>query len=120
MTALLWLQWWYGAGWADCVRRAGLRLERLERSFSIGILLRTLFAPWKQVVSLSDGAVQDRMRAALDNLISRCVGLAVRSLALVTAAIVLSVSAIIAFLLVVIWPLLPVLPIVLLAMAVLV
>lgn len=107
MIALIWLKWWYGAGWADCAQRAGRYLQRLESSFSIGILLRTLFAPWKQIVSINKGSVDDRAKAVVDNLISRLVGFIVRIIALISAAVILALGAVLALAAVIAWPLLP-------------
>ena len=43
------LGWWYGAGWRE---RARMIIERLAKAydfFSLDLLIKTLFAPFRQI-----------------------------------------------------------------------
>ena len=42
-------QWWYGAGWRRHMQRVGLGVLRTADFFSIGLLVRTLFDPFRQI-----------------------------------------------------------------------
>jgi hypothetical protein len=71
------------------------------------MLIRTLLAPWRRIVSLGGGSLDARIRAALDNLVSRCVGFAVRILVLIGATLAILLTLALSIALVIIWPLLP-------------
>lgn len=107
------LGWWYGAGWKNQVSLVGKRVKTVGKAFSGGALLRTLFSPWKQIVSGTDrdAALGDKMRAVLDNIISRFVGFMVRSFTLLAATVMIIVTLVVGLILVVSWPLVPFIPI---------
>ncbi len=102
------LRWWYGAGWLRAAQHSITWSKRMGQAFSVPLLARTLFAPWRRIVSLGGRSFDERIRAAFDNLVSRCVGSVVRTLVLITAAIAVCMALILAVLLTVVWPLLPV------------
>lgn len=106
------MRWWYGAGWRDAARRVPARLRSIYLSFSVPILLATMFAPWRRIITPGGGSLGQRGRALVDNLVSRVVGFVVRLLALVSAGLLVAVTAVGGGLLLVIWPLLPVLGVV--------
>ncbi len=108
MLALAFLQWWYGPGWFRAWNSLGARLKRTYYGFSVPQLSRTLFAPWRRIVSLGGGSLGERMRAMVDNLVSRCVGLVVRLITLFAAAVIIVWWIIIAIGQLVIWPLVPI------------
>lgn len=107
------LSWWYGAGWRE--RALGLRehLSATADYFSIDLLLRTLFSPFRQI---SAGGVRGplgvQVRAFFDRLVSRVIGAMIRSTIIVIGAISLAVFTIIGAVLVVLWLVVPLLPIV--------
>jgi hypothetical protein len=103
------LRWWYGTGWLQAARRIITWTEGTLRVFSVRLLLRTLFSPWRRIVSVGARSFDQKMRAALDNLVSRCVGFAVRSMVLVTAGLLTAITFASALLLAVLWPVLPLL-----------
>jgi hypothetical protein len=84
------LNWWYGRGWLEAFKRAKAWLNRVVMIFSADVLLKTLFAPWKQI-----------------NLFSRWIGFSVRVFTLLFAGITLLISGALGFAMVVIWPLMP-------------
>lgn len=89
--------------------QAGHRMKVLVEIFSVPILVKTMFSPWKQIVSIStsDQALNDKMKASVDNLISRFVGFFVRFFVLITALISMMMAAVIGFAWIIAWPLLP-------------
>ncbi len=81
----------------------------LADMFSIGILIRTLFSPWKQITTFtrSDQAVADKFKAGIDNVISRLVGSFIRSIVLFVAVLAIVIVAFASLLIAIIWPILP-------------
>ncbi|HEX5395250.1 MAG TPA: hypothetical protein VFW52_02805 [Candidatus Saccharimonadales bacterium] len=100
-------KWWYGFGWLDAWKRVGGSAQKTGRQFSIPVLLKNLFAPWKQIVSLPGRSLDDKFRAMVDNLVSRTIGFFVRMLTLIAAMVVICLSAALSLALAVVWPLLP-------------
>jgi len=107
MLALAFLQWWYGPGWLRGWTSLGARLRRTYYGFSVPQLSRTLLSPWRRIITPGGGSFSDRMRATLDNLVSRIVGLVVRILTIISAGIIAAWWLVIAALQLVVWPLLP-------------
>lgn len=108
MVALEILAWWYSQGWAQVAKNAEQRFTKVSHLFSVPILVRTLFAPWRRIVSYSSAGLDARLRAMADNLVSRLVGFSVRSLVLLTAGVLLAGCAVLAVIQLIVWPLLPV------------
>lgn len=77
--------------------------------FSTTILLRTLFSPWRRIITYPGAGLDARLRAFGDNLVSRCIGFTVRSFVLLAAAIAFLVIGAASIAEIVIWPLIPVL-----------
>lgn len=107
------LQWWYGRGWVSEVARVGARLKNTADFFSIGELARTLFAPFRQISAGSvGGPIGEQLRAFLDKTISRFVGAAVRLMTILAGLIVIAFQAVFSLLVLVVWPSLPILPVI--------
>ncbi len=112
----IWLgvRWWYGAGWAYAWRRAVVeRLQWCESTFSMGTLVRTWFAPFKQTyVGNVRGSIGVHVRAAIDSFISRIIGFLVRSI-LIIAGVVCSLFVFLSGLaFIALWAFIPLLPII--------
>lgn len=103
------LRWWYGPGWAMRVRMLVEHLKNMSNYFSIGTLLRTMFSPWRQIITTArpDQSINDKMSALVDNIVSRMVGFVVRVFVLAAATITLIVVTGLNIIYVVIWPILP-------------
>lgn len=105
MSVILLLSWWYGRGWFWVAGSFARRLKNINEIFSVSILLKTIFSPWKQIQSPK--TFQNFIQSSVDNLISRFIGAVVR-LGMLFAAFVLSFVILLAGLIsLVIWPLLP-------------
>ncbi len=92
MVIIDWFVWWYGSG---LKRRFGLLGERLGRVvdfFSITLLLKTLFAPFRQISAEKShtAPVQDRVRMFGDRLISRFIGALMRLFLIIAGVVVLA------------------------------
>ncbi len=105
------LSWWYGAGWLQRARALKDRLAQTADSFSIGMLLMTLFAPFRQIsAGAVKGTLVDRMRGFVDRTISRFVGAFMRTFVIIAGLLMLSLQAILYVSVLIIWPLVPLFP----------
>jgi hypothetical protein len=102
------LSWWYGQGWRRVAVDSQQRLVTVSHIFSVPILLRTLFAPWRRIVTYPGAGLDAKLRALGDNLVSRAVGFSVRIMVLVAAGLILGLTASFGIVFVLLWPLLPV------------
>lgn len=102
------LRWWYIAGWAGAARRIVSWTSAVEHMFSLGLLLKTLFAPWKRITSAPGRGLDAKMRASLDNLVSRCIGFVIRFFVLIAALVGMLLALISGIVMTIVWPLMPV------------
>ena len=95
------ISWWYADGLKGFMQRLGLQLAKITDFFSVGLLIKTLFTPFR--------------------LIDRFIGGLIRSTVLLFAIIVIFTTIVIDILKIILWLMAPSLPIigaVLLAMGV--
>jgi hypothetical protein len=105
------LRWWYTDGWRQRVKLVANRLDGTIDYFSIDLLLRTLFAPFRQIsAGRVDGSLEVQMRALIDKLISRIIGMFIRIIILVIGGVVIATQVLIGLLILIGWGLVPVLP----------
>lgn len=102
MYVFAFISWWYSDGWKSFARRLGEFLRNTLDFFSMGLLLKTLFAPFRQISAGTPKLV--------DRLISRFVGFFTRLFLLIMGSLAVLVEAVVIFTLLVLWPLLPLLP----------
>ena len=100
-------RWWYGSGWLKAFNKTIDWTNEVRYDFSISILLRTLFSPWRQIISVPGKSLDAKLRAMVDNFVSRIVGFFVRLMVLITASLMYICAAIAGFVLAVIWPFIP-------------
>jgi len=107
------LRWWYGDGWR---LRASLVANRLDGTidyFSVDLLLKTLFSPYRQIsAGRVDGPLGVQMRAMVDKLFSRIIGAIIRLIILLIGAVAIGLQVAIGLMILVAWGILPLLPIV--------
>jgi len=104
--------WWYGAGWLRCISAVKAGLANIYDYFSLDLLVRTLFSPFRQISAGGvRGPIGAQMRALLDNLISRVIGAIVRTIVLVCGIVTLIISCALGALRIALWPFVPLLPI---------
>jgi hypothetical protein len=109
MLFLEFFRWWYGDGWQEVAKRSLGIVKKVELSFSLSVLIKTLFSPWKMITTDTGKSLDDKMRAALDNLISRTIGFFIRIFSLITALILIVGAAIIGIVMTASWPFIPLL-----------
>ena len=113
MFAVGLLQWWYGAGIKTQFSRAMNRIAELYDYFSIDLLLRSLFAPFRQIsASGVRGPLGVQFRAFIDRLVSRAVGTVMRTILIIIGTIAVVVMSLTTFLWLIVWVVLPVIPVV--------
>lgn len=101
------LRWWYGPGWVQAGKRILTWTRGVEQAFSLSLLAQTLFSPWHRIVSMAGRGLDAKMRAALDNVVSRGVGFIIR-LFVILAALVSMLGVFVAgIIMAVAWPVLP-------------
>jgi hypothetical protein len=112
MIVILCLRWWYSAGWQWVFKSVLVeRSEWIKETFSVDDLLRTLFAPFRQTYAgRIKGPLGVQIRAFFDRLISRVIGFIVRSFLLIMAVIGFFIVLLLAIVTLLIWPLIPLLP----------
>lgn len=99
--------WWYGVGWSEVANRVVKRAAGVWQLFSVGILLRTLFFPWKRIVTPPGKSFDAILRGMVDNAVSRFVGLWVRIFAVIAAVFLTGFASLVGIVLIGVWPLLP-------------
>lgn len=102
------LSWWYKNGWADQIQTMKDRLESSADFFSVGQLVMTIFAPFRQIsAGTVSGSIGDKLRAFLDRTISRFVGAAVRIFMIIFGLTTILLQIIFGVIVIVIWPIIP-------------
>lgn len=101
------LVWWYADGWLAVAESLGRRTRGLNEAFSVKALLRTLFAPWRRIISYPGASLQAKFQASMDNLFSRVVGFVVRIFVLLAAGLALVFITLATLVETPAWPLLP-------------
>lgn len=105
------ITWWYGVGWVSEARLQIKRLSRVESYFAFGSLMRTLFQPFRQIDAESRrGGLSVQFRAWLDRTISRLIGAMARLVLLIVGTTWWLVSALASACWLLIWPFLPLAP----------
>lgn len=107
------LSWWYGTGWKQRFLMLKERLAATADYFSIDLLLKTLFAPYRQIsAGQVRGSLNVQMRAFFDRLLSRIIGAVIRLFMVIIGSISLLFYSLIGLFLVVLWGIVPLLPVV--------
>lgn len=107
------IQWWYGAGWRRRMQIMTTRIEGTMDFFSITLLLKTLFQPFRQISAGSvDGSIDAKMRAFADRLISRIIGAIVRTVIIIAGLIAIALHILLGLVLLIGWAFVPLLPII--------
>lgn len=107
------LQWWYGAGWKQQLITIGNRIAGVYDYYSIDLLLRSLFAPFRQISAAKvEGSLEMRWRAFVDRLVSRTIGTIMRSILIVIGIISIFGIVVIGGILLLLWAFVPLAPII--------
>jgi len=107
------LSWWYGQGWRQRFLRLGEKLASTMDYFSIDLLLRTFFSPFRQIsAGKVRGPLGVQMRAFFDRLISRVIGAMIRFVMIIIGSMTIAIHAIVGLVGIVVWGLVPVIPVI--------
>lgn len=107
------LSWWYGAGWVAEAKRVRERIASVTDYFSIDLLIKTLFSPFRQIsAGRVNGPLAVKWRAFVDRLISRCIGALMRTILIVVGAVTIMVVVIVGGITLVAWLVVPALPLI--------
>lgn len=105
------LSWWYGAGWRQRFSMLKERLANTMDYFSIDLLAKTLFAPFRQISAGSvSGSLSVKMHAFFDRLVSRAIGGMVRTVTIIVGVGAIFIHSVIGVVSVVVWAFIPLLP----------
>ena len=105
-------RWWYGAGWRDQVSRVAGSLRRVSNWFSISLLLKTLFAPFRQISAGERGNnLASSLRAWGNRLLSRIIGGVVRLFMIFAGGVVLLLLLILSLFRLAFWAIVPLMPV---------
>lgn len=105
--------WWYTRGWAFFVHQTIERGTHISEYFSIPDLLKTLFRPFRQISANERGkGIQGAVTVFLDQFISRFVGFLARIVIIIAGLVVLFLYLIVSIVAAILWPLMPVAPII--------
>ena len=103
--------WWYTTGWTRLIHAAGGRIAATLEFFSVSLLIKTLFDPFRQIDAGSvRGSLQAEMKAFGNRLFSRVVGFFVRTTTIFAGLITAAFVLLFGLIQLVLWPLLPLLP----------
>ena len=107
------LQWWYSDGWRRRASIVSAQLDSMIDYFSIDLLAKTLFSPFRQIsAGKIDGPLGVQLRAFADKLISRVIGALIRTVLLIAGMITIALTALFGVVILVAWAIVPVLPII--------
>lgn len=115
MLPIALFSWWYTTAWTDLAHAIERRFRRALEFFSVGLLMRTLFDPYRQIAAVkgsNKGAIDAQFRAWTDRSFSRMIGAVVRSIFIVTGGATAGFVLIIGFFQMVVWPCIPLLPLI--------
>jgi len=107
------ISWWYGPGWRGRAVRLREKLASSADYFSVDLLLRTFFSPFRQIsAGRVNGPLNMQMRAFFDRLISRAIGAMVRSVMIIVGLLAMTLHTVIGAVLLVAWGIVPLLPVI--------
>ena len=111
LIQVLWfyILWHYTKAWHDLLRVISNYLWFIGNYFSISLLLRTLFSPWRRLSIKGGKGQQDSFFGALlINTLMRVVGFIFRIITILAGAFVLLFAVILSVFLIALWLVLPI------------
>lgn len=105
------LSWWYGSGWIERVKIIRERISRTIDYFSIQLLIKTLFSPFRQIsAGKVSGPIAVKWRAFIDRSVSRVIGAFIRTFIILAGCVTILLYCLVGALTLVIWAIIPLLP----------
>lgn len=113
MLFVSFFKWWYSDGWQQCARQIVTKLDGVIDYFSIDLLVKTLFQPFRQdSTGKVDGSLDVKLHALAENLISRVLGAVIRLVILVLGLITIALFSIWSVIVLVGWAVVPAAPLI--------
>ena len=106
--------WWYSRGWQTFIAKARNSLTSITDFFSMSSLIRTLFKPYRQISAESasgTASLDVKFHMFIDRLVSRFIGFISRLVLLLAGTFIIIIGGIACLILIILWPLIPLLPI---------
>lgn len=107
--------WWYFKGWSVFIGKVKSFFTAISDFFSMNSLIRTLFKPFRQISADTAGATASldlKFHMFVDRLVSRIIGFFSRLILLIVGCIVLVLSGFFGLILIILWPFIPLAPII--------
>ena len=106
---MFYLTWWYSDEPLYLWRSIMTITKKVYFGFSIGVLVSTLFDPWKKdVVYVENASLDVQFKVMLDNLFSRCIGFVMRFFTIIIGFVLTGLIFLGLAILFLVWLLLPV------------
>lgn len=104
-------QWWYGNGLLQYIRQSFLGVLRTADFFSVGLLLKTLFNPFRQISAAPVGGdLSVQLSVFFDKMFSRVIGAVVRSMVIIIGILMILLRFLWMILGIIMWLALPLMP----------
>lgn len=103
----LYLLWHYTVAWVDLVRLYQNFCWFLWHFFSIGVLFRTLFSPWRRLHEEKSKDAAGLFGSVIMNLMLRTVGFGARFVTILFGFVTIILLSVCFIVLLLIWPFLP-------------
>ncbi|MBR3180538.1 hypothetical protein IKF63_00455 [Candidatus Saccharibacteria bacterium] len=109
MLVVSFLKWWYTRGFKDYFAKFVNLLKNAADFFSIRLLIRNFFSPFRQISAekSSSLALGERLRAAGDYLLSCIIGAIIRFFILIIGIVIIFIQFIFGIIGAILWPLMP-------------
>ena len=106
-------QWWYGNGLLQYIRQSFLGVLRTADFFSVGLLLKTLFNPFRQISAAPVGGdLSVQLSAFFDKMFSRVIGAVVRSMVVIIGILMILLRFLWMIVEIIMWLALPLMPLI--------
>ncbi len=114
MLPIALFSWWYTTAWKGIAHSIDTRFHSALNFFSVGLLLRTLFDPYRQIAAVKGKGmnIDAQFRAWADRSFSRMVGAVLRSIFICTGLLAAFFVVLFGVLQMILWPLIPALPLI--------
>jgi len=113
MVIVALFSWWYSVGWQRLAARSGERIRGMLETFSVTLLLGTLFDPFHQIsAGQVQGSMQVQLRAWADRSFSRVFGAFIRTFVILIGCFAAFFAMVFGSIELIVWPFVPVLPLI--------
>lgn len=107
------LTWWYTDGWRQRFQMTREAIARTLDFFSVTLLLKTLFSPFRQIsAGKVRGPLNVQLQAFFDRLVSRMIGAMIRSTIIFVGLISIFVHVLWGGVVLLMWAFIPLLPVI--------